>query len=173
MIVLLWGGAFAVDLGLTTVGNRQMQAMADTAALDVARYVDIVDTSATLGGVTNGLVPSTNYLNGKLANADTDNGSSATLSETPGVWLNGVFTPENSKVVVGKITETVYCWDYKPVLPQPCNADQGHGDTDGATDFRGRPTHGDQVLHCGGRAGSRLRHRFLSRLRQLATVRRP
>src|SRR5271167_4989312 len=122
MIVLLWGGAFAVDLGLTTVGNRQMQAIADTAALDLARYVDIVDTSATLGGVTNGLGPSTAYLNGKLANADTDNASNATLSETPGVWLKGVFTPENSKVVVGKVTETVYCWDYKPVLPQPCNA---------------------------------------------------
>ena len=25
MIMLLWGGAFAVDLGLTTVGNRQVQ----------------------------------------------------------------------------------------------------------------------------------------------------
>jgi uncharacterized membrane protein len=122
MILLLWGGAFAVDLGLTTVGNRQVQAMADTAALDVARYVDIVDTSTTLLGLTPGLGSSTAYLNSKLANADTDNGSNATLSETPGVWLNGVFTPENSKVVVGKITETVYCWDYKPVLPQPCNA---------------------------------------------------
>ena len=122
MVLLLWGGAFAVDLGLTTVGNRQMQAMADTAALDVARYVDIADTSITLGGVTNGLAPSTQYLNGKLANADTDNGSNATLSETPGVWLNGVFTPENGTVKVGKITETVYCWNYHPVLPQPCNA---------------------------------------------------
>ena len=99
-----------------------MQAMADTAALDVARYINIADTSITLGGVTNGLAPSTQYLNGKLANADTDNGSNATLSETPGVWLNGVFTPENGTVKVGKITETVYCWNYHPVLPQPCNA---------------------------------------------------
>ena len=99
-----------------------MQAMADTAALDMARYVNIADTSITLGGVTNGLAPSTQYLNGKLANADTDNGSNATLSETPGVWLNGVFTPENGTVKVGTITETVYCWNYHPVLPQPCNA---------------------------------------------------
>ena len=43
MILLLWGGAFGVDLGLTTAGNRQMQSMADTAALDVSRYVDIVE----------------------------------------------------------------------------------------------------------------------------------
>ena len=71
MILLLWGGAFGVDLGLTTVGNRQMQAMADTAALDVARYVDIVDTSTTLDGVLNGPGPSAQYLNGKLADADT------------------------------------------------------------------------------------------------------
>ena len=49
MILLLWGGAFGVDLGLTTVGNRQVQAMADTAALDVARYVNIADTSPATG----------------------------------------------------------------------------------------------------------------------------
>jgi uncharacterized membrane protein len=116
MILLLWGGAFAVDLGLTTVGNRQMQAMADTAALDVARYVNIVDTAATSA------LTSASYLNGKLANAQTDNGSNATLSETPGVWLNGVFTAENGKVVVGKVTETVFCWNTHPTLPQPCNA---------------------------------------------------
>lgn len=116
MILLLWGGAFSVDLGLTTVGNRQVQAMADTAALDVARYVNIVDTTATSA------LTSAAYLKGKLANADTDNGSNATLSETPGVWLNGVFTPENGTVVVGKYPETVYCWNTHPTLPQPCNA---------------------------------------------------
>jgi len=116
MILLLWGGAFGVDLGLTTVGNRQAQVMADTAALDMARYVNIVDTAATSA------LTSAGYLNGKLANADTDNGSNATLSETPGVWLNSVFTPENGTVVVGKYPETVYCWNTHPTLPQPCNA---------------------------------------------------
>ena len=79
MILLLWGGAFAVDLGLTTVGNRQVQAMADTAALDVARYLTS-STRATAVGADAGLGSSTAYLNGKLANADTDNGSHATLT---------------------------------------------------------------------------------------------
>jgi uncharacterized membrane protein len=116
MILLLWGGAFGVDLGLTTAGNRQMQSMADTAALDVSRYVDIVDANAT------STLASDTYLTGKLSYADTDNGSNATLSETGGVWLNGSFTPEGGKVVVGKVTETVYCWNYHPALPQPCNA---------------------------------------------------
>src|ERR1700679_2218816 len=106
MILLLWGGAFGVDLGLTTAGNRQMQSMADTAALDVSRYVDIVDANAT------STLASDTYLTGKLSYADTDNGSNATLSETGGVWLNGSFTPEGCKVVVGKVTETVYCWNY-------------------------------------------------------------
>ena len=48
MILLLWGGAFAVDLGLTTVGNRQVQAMADTAALDVARYLNVAEHQSEL-----------------------------------------------------------------------------------------------------------------------------
>ena len=94
MILLLWGGAFAVDLGLTTVGNRQVQAMADTAALDVARYINVADSSLSYRSAST----STTYLEGKLANAATDNGSQATLTETPGVWLNGTFTPEGSDV---------------------------------------------------------------------------
>ena len=122
MVLLLWGGAFGVDLGITVVGGRQMQAMADTAALDMARYIDIADWSPTINGVPNGAGPSAQYLNGKLAYADTDNGTSATLSETPGVWLNGNFTPQGSKVLVGKVNETVFCYNYSPKLPQPCNA---------------------------------------------------
>ena len=122
MTLLLWGGAFGIDLGLTVVDGRQVQAIADTAALDMARYVNVVDWS----GQTTTQAKATTYLTGKLTYAATDNGSNATLSETPGVWLNGVFTPQLSKVVVqtvtGPQTETVYCWDYTPRLPQPCNA---------------------------------------------------
>ena len=91
MVLLLWGGAFGVDLGITVVGGRQMQAIADTAALDMARYINVADWSPTINGA-NG-AQQRQYLNGKLAYADTDNGSNATLSETPGVWLNGSFTP--------------------------------------------------------------------------------
>ena len=118
MTLLLWGGAFGIDLGLTVVDGRQVQAIADTAALDMARYVNVADWSSQI--LTQ--AESTTYLNGKLPYADTDNGSNATLSETPGVWLNGVFTAEGGKVLVGKVNENVNCWNYKPVLPQPCNA---------------------------------------------------
>ena len=114
MVLLLWGGAFGVDLGLTTVGNRQVQAMADTAGLDLARYVDVADwtTSITTAGA------STTFLNAKMVNANTDNGSGATLSEIPGVWLNGSFTPQGQKIGL----QMVQCWFFKPPAQHPCNA---------------------------------------------------
>jgi uncharacterized membrane protein len=119
MVLLLWGGAFGVDLGMTVVGNRQVQAIADTAALDMARYINIADWNAQESGTQSA---STTFLTGKLAYADTDNASNATLSETPGVWLNGVFTPQLSTVVVNGFNETVRCWNFRPVALQPCNA---------------------------------------------------
>ena len=114
MVLLLWGGAFGVDLGFTVVGGRQSQAIADTSALDMARYINVADWNTQINNAS----ASTNYLNGKLAYADTDNGSSDTLSETPGVWLNGSFTPEGQKVS----NQTVQCWYYKPPAAHPCNA---------------------------------------------------
>ena len=115
MIVLLWGGAFAVDLGLTTVGNRQVQVMADTGALDLARYLNVADwNSISIRSAT----ASTTYLSGKLTNAALDNGSQATLTETPGVWLNGTFTAQNS-YVDGQL---VRCYYWSPPLTYPCNA---------------------------------------------------
>ena len=44
MVVLLWAGAMGVDVGFSVYGSRQAQAMADTAALDMARYINIADT---------------------------------------------------------------------------------------------------------------------------------
>jgi uncharacterized membrane protein len=117
MIMLLWGGAFGVDLGLTTVGNRQVQNMADTASLDVARSINVADWNSL--SITN-QTQSAAYLNGKLANAATDNGSPATLTETAGVWLNGTFTPEGS--YVGTPAQLVRCYYYSPPLTYPCNA---------------------------------------------------
>ncbi len=114
MVLLLWGGAFGVDLGFTVVGGRQSQAIADTSALDMARYINVADWNTQINNAS----ASTTYLNGKLAYADTDNGSSDTLSETPGVWLNGSFTPEGQKVS----NQTVQCWYYKPPAAHPCNA---------------------------------------------------
>ena len=40
-------GAMGVDIGFTVDGSRQAQAMADTAALDMARYINIADCAST------------------------------------------------------------------------------------------------------------------------------
>lgn len=113
MVLLLWGGAFGVDLGLTVDGGRQTQAIADTSALDMARYISIADSPSYTNGTA-----SSNYLNGKLPYADTDNGSGAVLSEVAGVWLNGTFTPAGGTVG----GQTVKCYYYTPPAAHPCNA---------------------------------------------------
>ena len=82
MILLLWGGAMGVDFGFTVYGSRQAQAMADTAALDLARYINIADNQPNNTAAAN-------YLNGKLANVATDNGSNSGLTMTLGLWKNG------------------------------------------------------------------------------------
>ena len=71
MVLLLWAGATGVDVGFTVYGSRQAQAMADTAALDLARYISYADT------LMPPITAVQNYLNGKLANVLTDNGSNA------------------------------------------------------------------------------------------------
>ena len=43
MTLLLWGGAMGVDIGFTVTSSRQAQALADTAALDMARYINLAD----------------------------------------------------------------------------------------------------------------------------------
>ncbi len=104
MVLLLWAGAFGVDLGFTVDGNRQAQAMADTAALDVTRYIGIADQEPSLSAVTT-------YLNGKLANVATDNGTNTTFSFLGGVWSGTTFTPA-----------TGGCWYFYPQYDNPCNA---------------------------------------------------
>lgn len=103
MIALLGAGAMGVDVGFSVYGSRAAQAMADTAALDMARYVNVADQGAS---------PVT-YLNGILDNVDTDNGSNATLTETPGLWQNGTWTPEGG-----------LCALTSPPSAHPCNAVQ-------------------------------------------------
>ena len=80
--------------------------MADTASLDVARYLNVADWNSL--SITTP-AKSVAYLNGKLANAATDNGSPATLTETAGVWLNGTFTPEAGSDV-GTPVQLVRCY---------------------------------------------------------------
>ena len=104
MVALIGAAAMGVDVGFTVLGSRTATAMADTAALDLARDVNIADGDATL-------TASNNYLAGELANVDTDNASNATLSETPGLWLNGAWSVPGSG-----------CWNYTPPATHPCNA---------------------------------------------------
>ena len=83
MVLLLWAGAMGVDIGFTVDSNQQAQAIADTGALDMARYINIAD------GYKSSNPSITTYLNGKLANVSTDNalnGSGATLSYAVGTW---------------------------------------------------------------------------------------
>ncbi len=114
MVLLLWGGAFGVDLGLTVDGGRQVQAIADTSALDMVRYISVTEWPPYSSQIA-----ANSYLNSKLPYADTDNGSVAGLTQVPGVWQNGTFTP-NLGTVNGK---QVKCWYYYPSNgAPPCNA---------------------------------------------------
>ncbi len=85
MVALLGAGAMGVDLGFSVYGSRQAQAMADSAALDLARYLSYADSLGSLSATQT-------YLNTKLAGVDTDNSSNAVLTVVPGLWQGGVFT---------------------------------------------------------------------------------
>jgi uncharacterized membrane protein len=103
MVLLLSAGAFGVDLGFTVDGNRQAQSMADTAALDMARYINIADAAGiTESGTANWLTTN------KLPYVDKDNSDNTTLTVVPGNW-SGSWTPETA------------CATGLPPLPS-CNA---------------------------------------------------
>jgi uncharacterized membrane protein len=106
MVALLGAGAMGVDIGFSVYGSRQAQAMADTAALDLARYINIADQQCV---GCNGAVQT--YLNGKLANVATDNASNAGLTVTPGLWLNGAWS-----------VPSLGCAPTSPPSVHPCNA---------------------------------------------------
>ena len=106
MVALLGAGAMGVDIGFSVDGSRQAQAMADTAALDMARYINIADQQCV---GCNGAVQT--YLNGKLANVDTDNASNAGLTVTPGLWHNGAWS-----------VPSLGCAPTTPPAVNPCNA---------------------------------------------------
>jgi len=100
MVALLGAGAMGVDVGFSVEGSRQAQAMADTGALDMARYINVADVQADPVG----------YLNGKLPQVAIDNASNAGLTVTPGLWLNGAWS----------IPAT--CAPLTPPAAHPCNA---------------------------------------------------
>jgi uncharacterized membrane protein len=106
MVALLGGGAMGVDVGFTVDGSRAAQAMADTGALDLARYVNVADGFTQLSG-------SQAYMAGKLANVQTDNsGSNATFTVTPCIWTGSTCTVPTG-VNAG-------CYAQVPTLHAPC-----------------------------------------------------
>lgn len=109
MVALLGAGAMGVDLGFSVWGSRQAQAIADTAALDVVQNIGTADSQSTNAAVQS-------YLNNLVAGVDTDNGSDAGLTVTPGWWLNGVFSAQTASTgCAGTVFSTT---------PPPCNAVQ-------------------------------------------------
>jgi uncharacterized membrane protein len=108
MVLLLWAGAMGVDVGFSVWGSRQAQAMADTAALDLARSINFADANTQLSDVQK-------YLNGKLANVETDNASNARLSVIPGIWNGTSFAAPSYGCL----------WIHpRPTNEPPCNAVQ-------------------------------------------------
>lgn len=87
LVLLLWAGATGVDVGFSVYGSRQAQAMADTAAIDLSRYISYADT-------LNGIPAVNTYFSTKLAQVLADNGSNAQLTVIPGYYANGKFTKD-------------------------------------------------------------------------------
>lgn len=107
MVLLLWGGAMGVDIGVSVWSGRNAQGMADTAALDMARYISIADSSAYQNSSTSGT-----YLSGKLCGVATDNGGSCSAySYVGGYWNGSTFNSTN-----------VACYWQNPRRNQACNA---------------------------------------------------
>ncbi len=85
--------------------------MADTAALDLARYISYADTLTSISAVQT-------YLNGKLNQVLTDNGSNAKLTVVP-----GYFNSTNHKFTADGFTGSSCQPVPLPPIPHPgCNA---------------------------------------------------
>jgi uncharacterized membrane protein len=103
MVLLLWSGAMGVDIGFSVWGSRGAQAIADTGALDLARYLDIADAQVSQ--------PNTeSWLDTKISQVLTDNGSDDTLTAIPGRWASGRWSVPAA------------CQSATPPIPMYCNA---------------------------------------------------
>jgi uncharacterized membrane protein len=85
MIAVLGAGAMGVDLGFSVVGSRTAQAMADTAAIDLAQDISAANQYTTNAGMQS-------YLNSQLAGVLRDNNSNAQLAVTFGLQQNGTWS---------------------------------------------------------------------------------
>jgi uncharacterized membrane protein len=109
-MLFLGAGALSVDIGLDTVVNRSLQSVADAGALDAARYIN-VEASVTPALTSAQL---TAALTTKALSAATDNGSTAAMTLTEGLWYNNVWSlPANP--IIG-------CEATVPPAVKPCNA---------------------------------------------------
>ena len=95
--VLILVGAFAVDLGAQRVGRRDMQALADLVALDMARQLD----GTTKTGVLTASAAWNNQLTQSVARNSTTLGDNPTVTAVAGTVdaLTGVFSPTAANVV--------------------------------------------------------------------------
>ena len=105
MVLLLGSGALGVDVGFSVFGSRTAQAMADTAALDLAQDMPAIDAQTSNADVSA-------YITSLLQGVDTDNGSSTYLTAMPGLWWNGSFS-----TLSGGCAGTVF-----DTPPAACNA---------------------------------------------------
>lgn len=85
-------GTLAVDLGMQRVVRRDMQALADVAALDLARELD-GRTISELAPELDRSDPSS-ALSSVLAGNDTTLGSDPVVTVTWGAWQGGTFVPD-------------------------------------------------------------------------------
>ena len=117
MVLLLWGGAMGVDIGFTVDSSRQAQALADTVALDLARYINLADNYSKNGGV--GVDSYSQYLSGELANAQSDNNAGAVAMTATGMYWSTTapvgWTIPNAAAGQG-------CYRQLPAHNPPCTA---------------------------------------------------
>ncbi len=155
LTLLLWGGAMGVDIGFTVTSSRQAQAMADTAALDMARYINLADSQR--------IANYSSYINGKLANVQTDNNAgNVTFTATGEYWSHHrtgrVDDPRD------RVLQTV------PATCYPVYCSPGHGDAERAPDLRQREQYRDQIGPGCRHPGGRLLGRLLPGFVQLTAV---
>ena len=136
MILLLWASAMGIDLGFSVWGSRQAQAIADTTALDMVRYINLADAQNN----------PTTYLQSKMPDVDVDNASNATLSVTPGLWNGTNFAvPSYGCKIITPVTSTF----------PPCNAVQVTAGQSVPQIFYG----GSRVITGHGLGSERVEHR--------------
>jgi len=107
MTLLLWGGAMGVDIGFTVTSSREAQALADTAALDMARYINLADSQK--------IANYSSYINGKLANVQSDNNAGNVTFTAKGEYWS-------TTAPVGWTIPKTGCYEQSPPLAIPCTA---------------------------------------------------